>query len=267
MEGRAFAIFSPGFLPGILTKSDRASLIVLGTSVGLMAGIFEELGWTVFVIPRMKIRYNILTTGLIVGFLWCAWHLLINFWTSGGTDGKISLILLLHSLIFSVGILPAFRVLMVLVYDRTESLFIGMLMHLSLTMSNVIFVPSKTGVNLVIWFLVLAAALWVRATDEPAQSAGTHPADRVRPGAVAAGHRAGLDLSGAVPRSIDAVDTSAAQVVTVCDRAHEELDTDPGWWHWSVPDPVEHDTDDAYDAALSEIASRIMTITRRSPWN
>lgn len=47
------------------------------------------------------------------------------------------------------------------VYDRTGSLLVAMLMHVSLTTSNVIFVPLATGVPLVTWSLVLAAALWV----------------------------------------------------------------------------------------------------------
>jgi ArsR family transcriptional regulator, arsenate/arsenite/antimonite-responsive transcriptional repressor / arsenate reductase (thioredoxin) len=83
----------------------------------------------------------------------------------------------------------------------------------------------------------LAAALWTARTGGVATSAGTHPADRVHPGAVAAATRAGLDLSDAEPRMLDA-DEQADLVVTVCDQAHEELDPDPGWWHWSLPDPV-----------------------------
>ena len=106
----------------------------------------------------------------------------------------------------------------------------------------------------------LAAALWRARTGEAAQSAGTHPADAVHPGALAAARRAGLDLRGARPRPVDAVDASG-QVVTVCDRAHEELRPEPGWWHWSVPDPVESGTDEAFDAAVSELDNRIRTVT------
>jgi glyceraldehyde 3-phosphate dehydrogenase len=84
----------------------------------------------------------------------------------------------------------------------------------------------------------LAAALWRERVGRPAQSAGTHPAERVHPGAVAAAARAGLDMGDAVPRLLD--DSLGADVVvTVCDRAHEELDPEPSWLHWSLPDPVE----------------------------
>jgi protein-tyrosine-phosphatase len=84
----------------------------------------------------------------------------------------------------------------------------------------------------------LAAALWQQLTDAPADSAGTHPAQRVHPGAVAAARRVGLDLSATRPKRLDDVEAGGALVVTVCDRAHEELDGDGTWLHWSVPDPV-----------------------------
>src|SRR5215218_8778470 len=103
----------------------------------------------------------------------------------------------------------------------------------------------------------LAAALWRQLADAPATSAGTHPAERVDPGAVAAAKRAGLDLTGARPRHLDEIQERPALVVTVCDRAHEELDAAPGWLHWSIPDPVPIGTPAAFDAALGELRERI----------
>jgi hypothetical protein len=53
-------------------------------------------------------------------------------------------------------------VLMVWVYDRTESLLVAMLMHTSLAASTfVILLPSARGVALIAYYLVLAAVLWV----------------------------------------------------------------------------------------------------------
>jgi hypothetical protein len=57
--------------------------------------------------------------------------------------------------------MPAFRVLMVWVYDRTESLLVAMLMHASLTASTLILQPLTTGVNLLTYLLVFGAAVWV----------------------------------------------------------------------------------------------------------
>ena len=57
----------------------------------------------------------------------------------------------------------------------------------------------------------LAAALWTQLTNQPADSAGTHPAARVHPGAVAAARRAGLDLTDARPKLLDDVAGPAAR--------------------------------------------------------
>ncbi len=102
----------------------------------------------------------------------------------------------------------------------------------------------------------LAAALWSSRTGQPATSAGTHPAERVHPGAIAAADRIGLNLHHALPRLLDP-DMSAEQVVTVCDRAHEELDPAPTWWHWSLPDPVADGRPSAFDDVAIELEQRI----------
>jgi ArsR family transcriptional regulator, arsenate/arsenite/antimonite-responsive transcriptional repressor / arsenate reductase (thioredoxin) len=121
----------------------------------------------------------------------------------------------------------------------------------------------------------LAAALWRARTGGEADSAGTEPADAVHPGAVAAAQRAGLDLSGARPRLLDAGE-SADVVITVCDRAHEELAPGPDWWHWSTPDPVAAPEPgeagraveaglDAFDLALAQLDRRIRATAHPSP--
>jgi protein-tyrosine-phosphatase len=109
----------------------------------------------------------------------------------------------------------------------------------------------------------LAAALWRKRTGDDATSAGTHPADRVHPGAVAAAHRASLDLGDSTPRALEAADLEASLIVTVCDRAREELEPPTDWLHWSIPDPVDSGTRRAFDAALAELDNRIAAITTR----
>jgi protein-tyrosine-phosphatase len=106
----------------------------------------------------------------------------------------------------------------------------------------------------------LAAGLWQHLTGAPAASAGTHPAPRVHPKAVAAGRRLGIDLSGATPTNIDDVETLPPLVVTVCDRAHEELVPGEDWLHWSIPDPAEDGTRAAFDRAGRELLERIRSL-------
>jgi protein-tyrosine-phosphatase len=104
----------------------------------------------------------------------------------------------------------------------------------------------------------LAAALWRTIVGQPASSAGTHPADRVHPGAIAAAKRAGVDLSGASPVVLRKVPSGL--VVTVCDRAHEELVPTARWLHWSIPDPVADGSKAAFDRTVTELTNRIQAV-------
>jgi membrane protease YdiL (CAAX protease family) len=153
----ALSLLSPEFLPVIVTSDNRATLLLTGIAAGFMVGLFEELGWTGFAVPRLRLRYGIITTGLIVGLLWGAWHFIL-FWERGSFSGALSLALLLGRL-FSW--LPAYRVLMVWVYDRTGSLLVAIVMHVSLVASTVIVEPPLTGGALLTYILVRAAVLWV----------------------------------------------------------------------------------------------------------
>ena len=108
----------------------------------------------------------------------------------------------------------------------------------------------------------LAAALWESLVDEPATSAGTHPAEQVHAGAVAAATRAGLDLRNATPQLLSDLGDRPELVITVCDRAHEELEQHPDWLHWSVPDPVPTNTKGAFDATVTELRGRIGQLRR-----
>jgi hypothetical protein len=158
----ALSLLSPEFLPGIVNTSDKATLILFGIAWGLIGGGFlEELGWTGFAVPRLRLRYNVVTTALIVGILWGVWHFLIAFWASGSlSEGGSLAIFVAGFLVFYIGTLLAYRVLMVWVYDRTGSLLVAMLMHASLSASTLILQPLATGVPYLTWNLVLAAVLW-----------------------------------------------------------------------------------------------------------
>ncbi len=150
------------FLPGIVTTDDRGTLVLFGLAWGLIGGGFlEELGWTGFAVPRLRLPYGAVRTGLIVGLLWGAWHLLIAFWASGALAGDQSVARFVAGfLAFYAGALPAYRVLMVWLHDRTASLLLAMLMHAVLSASTLILQPQSTAGHLP-WNLVLAAALWI----------------------------------------------------------------------------------------------------------
>lgn len=104
----------------------------------------------------------------------------------------------------------------------------------------------------------LATALWADTAAVPAVSAGTRPATRAHPGAVAAAARRGLPMHPTRPRALAGVLRPGDLVVTVCDSAHEQLS--PGSQprlHWSVPDPVRTADDTAFDHALDQLTDRV----------
>lgn len=153
----ALSFTSPVFLPGIFATDDEKSLLLMGFGAGLATGFFEELGWTGFAIPRMTPRRGILTTGLSVGALWGAWH--FPLFSGGDSSGAVPPALFLPAQLFTA--LPAYRVLMVWVYDRTGSLLIAMIMHASLTASTLIFYPlAIAGMPAVTHNLVSSGVLW-----------------------------------------------------------------------------------------------------------
>ncbi len=157
------SIFNQEFLPGIVTAKDKISLIIFGIAWGLIGGgLLEETGWTGFAVPQLRKRYSILSTGLIVGILWGIWHFMIAFWSinyMAGTDS--STMFVAGFLAFYLLALPAYRVLLVFVYDRTKSLPVIMLMHAFLSASTLILQPSATGEIAFIWNLVLGIILWI----------------------------------------------------------------------------------------------------------
>lgn len=154
------SLLSPEFLPGIFTADDKPALLMSGIMVGLMVGFFEELGWTGFAVPRLKSRYGVLSNGLILGVVWGAWHFL-PFWESNSFSDALPFAILLAQL-FSW--LPPYRIFMVWVYERTESLLLIIFMHASLLASLQILVPAAlAGATLLTWLLAWAAALWVTA--------------------------------------------------------------------------------------------------------
>ncbi len=154
----ALSMSSPDLLPGIVASKHKVALLVQGLAAALAAGLFEELGWTGFAVPTLRRRHGVFVTGLIVGVLWAAWHFLVKIWASEAFGLRSVMAADLTSAVLQ---LTGFRILMVWVHDRSNSLLLAMLMHASLTASTVILEPLATGARLVNANLVLGSAPWV----------------------------------------------------------------------------------------------------------
>jgi membrane protease YdiL (CAAX protease family) len=162
----ALSLTSSAYFPGILTTGDRASLLVPAVVAGLLGGFGEELGWTGFAVPRLRLRHRVLSTGLLVGAFWGLWHYLVTpAWIAGTYAGELPLALFLgaNGVLAVIGQLTAYRVLMAWVYDRTGSLLVTSLMHTSLIASTlfVLAPAAMAGVVYLTWSLALAAAFWM----------------------------------------------------------------------------------------------------------
>ncbi len=151
------ALFAPRYLPALLTTGDKGGLLTAALASGIMIGLFEELGWTGFAAPRLRRHHDVLRTGLLLGLVWGAWHFPL-FWQRDSFTTTLGLALLLARLF---AWLPPFRALMVWLHERTHSLLLVVLMHVSLVMSTLLLQPALTGADLLSYILVWAATLWL----------------------------------------------------------------------------------------------------------
>jgi membrane protease YdiL (CAAX protease family) len=152
----ALSLASPAFLPAIVTTDDRMGLVISGVVLGLVVSFFEEIGWTGFATPELRKRCGFISSGLLMGLVWGAWHYPLF---SGSASGAIPPALYIAVLLFTF--LVPFRILMVWVYGRTRSVLVVMLMHAPLAAGQLILLPSAlSNEGAVIFDLVFAATLW-----------------------------------------------------------------------------------------------------------
>lgn len=158
------SLASPRFFPGVFKADDKASYLLFNLWVALTAGIVEEIGWTGFAVPTLRRRYSVFVTGAVVGLMWGTWHMAGNVSAAETVVGTLPLAVFLPLLIFDVvfGSLLPFRMLMVWVYDHTESLLLAILMHTSITASIRILSPlPNEGLSIIITDMALATAFWI----------------------------------------------------------------------------------------------------------
>ncbi len=98
-------------------------------------------------------------------------------------------------------------------------------------------------------------------------SAGTAPADRIHPWAVACMREVDIDISGRRAKSISDLPSKTFDiVVTVCDNAKRECVTVPSERrriHWSIPDPAaaggtQHEIESAFRQARDLIREKLL---------
>jgi membrane protease YdiL (CAAX protease family) len=151
------SLFSEQFTPKIFVADGKLSLLLTGIGAGLFIAIFEELGWTGFAVPRLLKTHSVLGSGVIVGLLWGLWHF-PPFWQGDSFSAGMPLLLLLARLFSWI---VAFRVMMVWLYTRTDSVPAVIIMHTSLVFCMIAIEPPLKGSALLTYILSWTVVLWM----------------------------------------------------------------------------------------------------------
>jgi membrane protease YdiL (CAAX protease family) len=150
-----------GVLQLLVSPDFRPNFFVFGIIFGLVAGFFEEIGWSGFAYPRLRRRSGPLKGALVLGVLWGCWHLpVVDALGAASPHGPAWPAFFLA---FVAG-LTGLRLLIAWVYDHTESVLLAQLMHASSTGCLVVLgAPGVTPAEEALWYALYAAALWLIA--------------------------------------------------------------------------------------------------------
>lgn len=128
---------------------------------GLLAGFFEEVGWSGFATHRLLTTHRWPVAGLALGFAWAAWHALADFDANHTSMGKLWFI---WFAVFWLAALPAYRLLMTWCYERTRSVLLNVLMHAGYTGWLFVLSPDLPVAVGLVWQGAFAAGLWLLVT-------------------------------------------------------------------------------------------------------
>lgn len=144
------ALLSPVFMP---------SLHPINLLFRIIAGFLEEIGWSGYAFPKMRLKRSPLAASLLLGMLWGCWHLpVIDFLGAASPHGAYWLP---YALAFIIA-LVALRVLIAWIYSHTSSIPLAQIMHASSTgclaaLSPVPILPAQEA----LWYAGYAIALWI----------------------------------------------------------------------------------------------------------
>jgi uncharacterized protein len=119
--------------PNIGAYTDWLGIGVALLSTIIIVGLFEEVGWRGFALPRLQRRLDALWAALVLGVIWAPWHLpelisdpgqrpplqffvwilaesVILAWLYNSTDGSLPIVIICHAAINTAGrfMLPEF---------------------------------------------------------------------------------------------------------------------------------------------------------------
>ena len=125
---------------------------------GLVAGGFEEIGWTGFATPHLLARHHAGMAGLWLGLIWSFWHLLVDFRYNIAAMGNVWP---LEFAIVYLATLTPYRILMTWVYRNTGSVLVAIVMHASFTGWLLVLFPATSLTQSLSWQTAFAFMLWL----------------------------------------------------------------------------------------------------------
>lgn len=150
----ALYVLAGNAAPPVVPLSMMLPLLVFNAILGPMG---EELGWRGTALPRLQVRWGVLTSSLVLGALWGLYHL-PAFYMPGLPRQSVP------PLAFMAGAV-GFSVFISWLFNRTgQSLLVASLSHLAFNMTGsatgLYEAPTLFGLTAGVW-LVLAAAIIV----------------------------------------------------------------------------------------------------------
>ncbi len=143
----------PAFMPG---------LQLFGLPIGVVAGFFEEIGWTGFAYPRMRARLGSVRAALLLGLLWGLWHLAVIDSLGAATPHGA---MLPEFFAAFAALVAGIRCLICWLYDRTGSVLLAQMLHASFTGTLILFsAPHVSAGQEALWYAVYAAIVWLGLT-------------------------------------------------------------------------------------------------------
>jgi membrane protease YdiL (CAAX protease family) len=147
------------FLKTFIASAYTPNFFALGFLFGIPAGFLEEIGWTGYAFPKMRMKYSFVKTSVLLGFIWGLWHLpVIDFLGAASPHGKY---VILFAFAF-ISAMAAIRVIISWIYLKTNSIILAQLMHAVSTSSLVIFGPNLVSpAQESLWYMLYAGFLWI----------------------------------------------------------------------------------------------------------
>jgi len=147
------------FLKNFVSPAFAPNFFYWGFLFGIRAGFFEEIGWTGYAFPKLRLNQNFIRASIILGFFWGLWHLpVIDFLGAASPHGGY---LFLFFIAF-IAILTAMRVFITWIYSNTNSSPLAQFMHAVSTGCLAMLGPAAlTPTQETLWYSLYAFILWI----------------------------------------------------------------------------------------------------------